>query len=66
MFGVLPLREILSLSFVAQSTYVDTSAKTRLHFKCLLIFIIVTKQEYPALLIDLSSKISGYNISYSS
>lgn len=30
--------------------------KMRLHFKCLLIFIIVTKQEYSALLIALSPK----------
>lgn len=30
--------------------------KTRSHFKCILIFIIVTKQEYSALLIALSYK----------
>lgn len=30
--------------------------KTRSHFKCLSIFIIVTKQEYSALIIDLSPK----------
>ena len=30
--------------------------KTRSHFKCLLIFIFVTKQEYSALLIALSPK----------
>ena len=33
-----------------------TMRKTRLHFQCLLIFIIVTKQEYSALLVALSPK----------